>query len=88
MNPICVGRNQQPRSDLQALREPVLSAMQAVRQTYPTVRIWDPFPLLCPTDTCQTSQDGRPFYFDGDHFSAYANVKLYPSFVRSVVDGL
>jgi peptidoglycan/LPS O-acetylase OafA/YrhL len=77
-NPICVGDNQQPRSELEALRAPILESMSAFSQTFRNVRVWDPFPTLCPDEVCHTHLGGRPLFFDGDHLSGYGNLVLYP----------
>jgi peptidoglycan/LPS O-acetylase OafA/YrhL len=79
-NPICVGQNQQSRSDLEKLRQPIIVSMKVLGQTYANVHIWDAFPLLCPNDVCRTQKDGRPLFFDGDHLSAYGNLVIYPQF--------
>lgn len=79
-NPICAGGDRQPRFELERLRAPILSAMQELTDTMPGVTVWDPFPVLCPGDTCLTKKDGRPLFFDADHLSGWANVVLYPDF--------
>jgi len=83
-NPVCRGGITQTREALQALRAPVVANMTALSGQFPLVRIWDPFPLLCPGDTCSAMAAGHPLYFDGDHISAYANARLYPAF-RDVI---
>lgn len=80
MNPICVGGNQQLRSEMHRLREPILANLNNLSHIFTNVSVWDPFPLLCPGNVCLTQKDGRPLYFDGDHISAYANEVLYPNF--------
>jgi peptidoglycan/LPS O-acetylase OafA/YrhL len=80
-NPICVGDNQQPRSELEKLRAPIMSGMQEIANEMDSVLIWDPFPVLCPTETCSAFKDRRPLFFDGDHFSAFGNLVLYPAFL-------
>ena len=67
-------------SDLEALRKPVIEGMRELALTIPGLQIWDPFPTLCPGDICRTQADGRPLFFDGDHLSAYGNLKVYASF--------
>jgi peptidoglycan/LPS O-acetylase OafA/YrhL len=83
-NPVCRGGFSQPRAYLEHLRSPVLSAMGELSAGIPGVGIWDPLPLLCPTDTCSAFRDGRPLFFDADHVSAFANSVLYPSFKRTI----
>jgi hypothetical protein len=85
MNPICVGHNQQPRAELETLRRPIVDSMTELGREFPNVRVWDPFPILCPEETCRTHRDGRPLFFDGDHLSAYGNLLIYPSFKQMVL---
>ena len=84
MNPVCGGGNQQSRSELESLRRPIVDTMAALAKAFPNVRIWDPFPILCPTDTCSTQHDGRPLFFDGDHLSGYSNLLMYPNFASAI----
>jgi peptidoglycan/LPS O-acetylase OafA/YrhL len=86
-NPICIGNNQQPRSTLEQLREPVLAGMRRLTDALPDVSVWDPFPVLCPGIVCSATKDGRPLFFDGDHLSAYGNMILYPDF-KAYIDML
>jgi hypothetical protein len=83
-NPICRGGLTQPRSYLESLRAPIVEAMEHVATELPGVQIWDPFPILCPTDKCTPFRDGRPLFFDGDHLSGYGNWVVYPSFRAAI----
>ncbi|WP_420143849.1 acyltransferase family protein [Sphingobium sp.] len=83
-NPICEGGETMPRSELTDMRQPVYQAMQTLTARVPGLRIWDPFPILCPGKTCSALVDGRPIFFDGDHISGHANDVLYPSFKAEV----
>ena len=85
-NPICVGRNQQPRADLEALRKPILDNMRQLGELFPNVHVWDAFALLCPDEVCLTQKDGRPLFFDGDHLSAYGNSVVYPAFKKAILE--
>jgi peptidoglycan/LPS O-acetylase OafA/YrhL len=84
MNPICVGRNQQSRNELESLRKPIVDTMASLAKAFPNVRIWDPFPILCPKDICSAQHDGRPLFFDGDHLSGYGNMLMYPYFASAI----
>ncbi len=84
VNPVCRGGLAQSRAALQALRAPVVANIAALAAQFPQIRVWDPFPLLCPAETCSAMDGHHPLYFDGDHISAYANAKLYPAF-RDVI---
>ncbi len=83
-NPICRGGLTQSREALQILRTPVVANLAAIAGNFPQVRVWDPFPALCPGETCSAMDGDRPLFFDGDHLSAYGNARLYPEF-RQVI---
>ncbi|MEJ0087783.1 MAG: acyltransferase family protein [Pseudomonadota bacterium] len=84
-NPICADGSAMSREELEQLRKPVLDAFKAVAVALPDVSVWDPFPILCPEQTCSAYRDGRPLFFDGDHVSGYGNRLLAPSFSEFVV---
>jgi hypothetical protein len=84
-NPICRGGLSQPRHYLETLRAPIVAAMNEIVGDVPGVRVWDPFPVLCPGETCPAFSDGRPLFFDFDHLSAYGNSLLYPSLKAAVI---
>lgn len=84
-NSICVGENQQSRSELEKLREPIITSMNALTAVYPNVKVWDAFFVLCPNEICRTEMNDRPIFFDGDHLSAYGNLVIYPSFKAMVM---
>ena len=79
-NPICRGGITQPRAALEALRAPMLASMRELAARNSAINIWDPFPVLCPGETCSAVVDGKPLFFDGDHLSAHGNMVLYPGF--------
>ena len=79
-NPICRGGIVQPRAELEVLRTPMLTSMRELAAANPAINIWDPFPVLCPGETCSAVVDGKPLFFDGDHLSAHGNMVLYPAF--------
>lgn len=83
-NPACRGDLTESRAYLERLRSPVVAAMQAVATQIPAVHVWDPFPVLCPTNTCTVTRNGRPIFFDGDHLSAFGDAIVYPSFASTV----
>jgi peptidoglycan/LPS O-acetylase OafA/YrhL len=86
-NPVCQGGLTQPRAYLLERRRPIIEAMHEVIAEVPHVRIWDPFPALCPEQTCSALDGRRPLFFDGDHLSAYGNLRVYSSFVGSLASG-
>lgn len=85
INPICIGNNQQNRSELEKLRQPIIANMKALGQTFSNVTVWDAFPLLCPGAICFTRMEGRPLFFDGDHLTAYGNLLIYPEFKKAMM---
>jgi hypothetical protein len=84
-NPICRGGVSEPRSFLERLRRPITTAMSRVADRSARTTVWDPFPVLCPGETCSAYSDGRPLFFDGDHLSAYGNSRLYDSFKSAML---
>jgi hypothetical protein len=84
MNPVCAAGFEEPREELESFRRPILARMQALARTVDGVSVWDPFPLLCPGDTCNAFDAGKPLVYDGDHLSAYGNRVLFPAVARDV----
>jgi peptidoglycan/LPS O-acetylase OafA/YrhL len=84
-NPICKYGDSIARSTLDELRKPVLKSFERMEAVVPNVYVWDPLPVLCPSDICKTYLDGNPIVFDGDHISGYANDILLPSFSQFVM---
>jgi len=83
-NPVCRAGLTQQRAYLEGLRSPVVGAMTEISLRLRSVRVWDPFTVLCPMERCSASRAGRPLFFDGDHISAYANELVYPSFLSAI----
>jgi len=84
-NPVCAGGLLVARSEVEALRVPVLAAMRTIAAADPGVRVWDPSPLLCPDETCSAVTPAGPLFFDGDHLSGHANEVIYPDLSRSLL---
>jgi peptidoglycan/LPS O-acetylase OafA/YrhL len=85
-NPSCREGFLMPRGSLFEHRKPAMLALNTLQRRYAAVRVWDPFPSLCPAATCDAFDGSSPLFFDGDHLSGYGNQVLYPSFVRYVAD--
>ena len=84
-NPVCKSGFAMDRTQLLNYREPVLRAMGKVQKKIGSekVRIWDPFPVLCPPnaeDSCAAFQSGLPLFFDTHHLTAHANLLLFDNF--------
>jgi peptidoglycan/LPS O-acetylase OafA/YrhL len=84
-NPICREGRTVPKPLIQELRQPVLDTYQKIGMTVANVSVWDPLPLLCPTDPCEATKENKPLYFDGDHLTYYSNMLLLPSFSSTVM---
>jgi len=76
-NPICHGLTI-PRAVLLARQKPVSDAIALLAAGRPGLFVWNPFPALCPHDTCDAQPGGTPLFFDGDHLSGAGNDLLYP----------
>jgi hypothetical protein len=81
-NPVCAPGLTIQRSELLRYREPVMQAFAEIARRVNGVSVWDPFPLLCPEETCTATREGHPLFYDGDHISGYANRMLAPHFER------
>jgi peptidoglycan/LPS O-acetylase OafA/YrhL len=82
-NPMCLLGPEVDRQSLLILGEPIMDSLAELQRRFDNVIVWDPFPILCPTDPCSPyDQDGKPLFFDGDHLSAHGNRVLYPDFER------
>jgi hypothetical protein len=88
VNPICIGNNQQDRSELEKLRQPVIDNMKMLGLAFDNISVWDAFPILCPETICKTQSDGHPLFFDGDHLSAYGTLVIYPDFKKMMMNTL
>ncbi len=79
-NPICAQGLEISRQQLQEYRQPVLTAFAEIQRQLPTIGIWDPFPILCPAETCSAWHEARPLFLDADHISGYGNSRLLADF--------
>lgn len=79
-NPACVQGSTISRTEMLALRAPIMESMAMLRNGDARVSVWDPFDVLCPGDPCSAWLDGKPLYLDGDHLTAHGALILRPSF--------
>ncbi|MCW3835780.1 acyltransferase family protein [Sphingomonas canadensis] len=84
-NPVCRGGLEVPREVLLRRREPVMAALRRLEREVPGVRVWDPFPILCPGAVCSAFAGGKPLFLDGDHLSGFGNRTLYPALRAEVL---
>lgn len=68
------------RDFLLSHRAKAMDSIAQITQDDSQVRVWDPFPVLCPSSTCSAFDAEKPLFFDGDHLSGHGNRLLYPSF--------
>lgn len=57
-----------------------MTAFADIQRQLPNIGIWDPFPILCPGETCSAWHDARPLFLDADHISGYGNSRLLADF--------
>jgi peptidoglycan/LPS O-acetylase OafA/YrhL len=84
LNPICERGLEVPKEMLLNHRLPVMTSIQKISQEVDSISTWDPFPVLCPGDSCQANQDRKPLFSDGDHLSDYGNMFVYASFEKFI----
>jgi peptidoglycan/LPS O-acetylase OafA/YrhL len=80
MNPVCAPGFDIARDELVKIDAPVLNSLRLLKQQYPDLVVWDPFPILCPEERCSVFRHGKPLYFDQDHLSGHGNQLLVESF--------
>jgi hypothetical protein len=86
MNPVGANGLTVSRDFLEIVRRPVMESMLALAATHDRVYIWDPFPILCTTETLSAyDHKGQPIFRDGDHLSGNGNRILAPSFRQFLV---
>ena len=59
-------------------RSPALNAEEAVATRHPGTLIFDPIPVMCPTETCFSAVDGVLRYQDETHLTVDGSVLLAP----------
>jgi peptidoglycan/LPS O-acetylase OafA/YrhL len=86
MNPICSPGLEISREFLLEVRQPVMESLGILRERHKNLFVWDPFFVLCEDEMCSGYDDnGKPFFFDGDHLSAHGNRVLAPSFREKIL---
>lgn len=86
MNPVCAPGLTMGRGQLERLRAPQMRLLDQLKNAYPNLTVWDPFPLLCPSRTCFAYDvSGKPLYFDSNHLSGHGNRVLEPSFTQTLM---
>lgn len=88
-NPICLSGFTMKKEFLKQRNKEVLYSIAQLKQEFPKLIIYDPFPALCPQTICNAYDGKKPLFFDADHLSAHGNRVLYPEFsklIRSIYD--
>jgi peptidoglycan/LPS O-acetylase OafA/YrhL len=67
-----------PRKQSIQDRRPALDAEEAVATRHPGTLIFDPIPVMCPTETCFSAVDGVLRYQDETHLTVDGSVLLAP----------
>ncbi|WP_027184945.1 acyltransferase family protein [Desulfovibrio inopinatus] len=80
MNPVCKPGLSISAAFLQQQNQFVIENLNMLHNEFPSLIIWDPFPILCPGRTCSVYQNGKPLFFDQDHLTGYGNLLLLPDF--------
>jgi len=82
-NPVCVQGLTMPRATLEPLISPARETLAALQSR--GASMWEPFDELCPGQVCEAlDSDGSPLFFDADHLSRYANLKLTKGFIDAL----
>lgn len=82
-NPHCFGLTVNRTHQLK-YRENAVELFEKLSKRNALIKIWDPFPILCPentSNTCSAWLDGKPLYLDSDHITSFGSLHLYDSFV-------
>jgi hypothetical protein len=67
-----------PRKQSIQDRQPALDAEEQVAARHPGTLIFDPIPVLCPTETCMSAVDGVLRYQDETHLTVEGSLLLSP----------
>jgi len=79
-NPVCLPSFKTDRAYQLDLRAPVMQSYETLsKKTGAT--LWDPFPLLCPSNPCRSEVNDRFRYIDQHHLSANGNLVVFKSFL-------
>lgn len=82
-NPACANEFYIDKHWLLDFRKPVMDSLNLLISES-GIEIWDPVPILCPSDKCPQIANGIPLFFDGDHLSGYGNRLLVDSFTSKL----
>lgn len=59
-----------PRERLESYRQPAHELLRSLSRPHPSVRVFDPLPLLCEQQICPPYKEGMPVVSDDNHLSA------------------
>ncbi len=80
----CQSAKPVPRDEMLLRRSRAMAFLEDVYSRSDAIVLWDPFDLLCPGAACTGYLNGKPYFYDTDHLSAFGNDLLYPSFRREL----
>lgn len=84
-NAICAPGFDIARSELESRRRPIVDTMTMLATKNSNFSVWDPFPLLCPNQTCSPFLEGKPLFFDADHLSGFGNDLVFNDFYKKTL---
>jgi peptidoglycan/LPS O-acetylase OafA/YrhL len=84
-NPACEAGFELSRELLLEYRAPIMASLRQLERSH-GVRVWDPFPILCPGAKCSALDGARPIFFDADHLSGYGGRLLVDSFSAALAE--
>jgi peptidoglycan/LPS O-acetylase OafA/YrhL len=70
--------------DYQADNKKLISALDNIKEVDGRIKILDPSPFICTSDTCRFASNGVPNYFDSHHLSPTGVRLLLPIFQEAI----
>jgi len=68
-----------PLAHYQAENKFILEVMQEAKEQC-GVHLLDPIPYFCDNGVCEATEGNKPLYFDDNHITEYASIRLVPLF--------
>lgn len=65
-----------PRRAVDAVRQPIMSLYDSLRDEFPNLIVWDPISILCSEDFCPSGTEVGDLYSDNTHLSIYGASQL------------
>jgi hypothetical protein len=61
-----------------------MATLSRLQAEVPKLELWDPFPILCPSDPCNAYHGEVPLFLDYNHISRFGAERVYPGFRRII----